>query len=85
MQQHQASMGGLFGLGSALIGALPFSDARLKTDIKRVGRTDGGVPVYTYRYKGDPVIHMGVMAQDVPEARVKDPSGYYRVDYSRVS
>lgn len=85
VQSHQARMGGLFGLGSALIGALPFSDKRLKTDIRRVGQTDGGTPVYTYRYKGDDVTHMGVMAQEVPEARVMDPSGYYRVDYSRVN
>lgn len=85
LQQHQARMGGLFGLGSALLGALPFSDRRLKEDIKRVGTTDGGTPVYTYRYKGDDVTHMGVMAQEVPEARVMDPSGYYRVDYSRVN
>ena len=84
MANYRAGMGGLFGLGSALIGALPFSDRRLKTDIRRVGMTDGGVPVYTYRYKGDSTVHMGVMAQDVPEARVKDPSGFFRVDYSRV-
>lgn len=84
MANYRAGMGGLFGLGSALIGALPFSDRRLKTDIRRVGTTDGGVPVYTYRYKGDSTVHMGVMAQDVPEARVMDPSGFFRVDYSRV-
>lgn len=82
---YQSGMGGLFGLGSALIGALPFSDARLKTDIRRVGQTDAGVAVYTYRYKGDETVHMGVMAQDVPEARVVDPAtGFYRVDYRRV-
>lgn len=85
LQQHQARMGGLFGLGSALLGALPLSDRRLKEDIKRVGTTDGGTPVYTYKYKGDNVTHMGVMAQEVPDARVMDPSGYYRVDYSRVN
>lgn len=85
LQQHQAGMGGLFGLGSALIGALPFSDARLKEDIRRVGHTDVGTPIYTYRYKGDDVVHMGVMAQEVPEARVMDTSGFYRVDYRRVN
>lgn len=83
---YQAGMGGLFGLGSALIGALPFSDARLKENIKRVGSTDGGTPIYVYNYKGDRTPHMGVMAQDVPQARVVDPeTGYYRVDYRRVS
>lgn len=85
LQSSQAAMGGLFGLGSSLLGMLPFSDRRLKEDIKRVGQTDAGVPVYTYRYKNDDVVYMGVMAQDVPEARVMDPSGYYRVDYRKVS
>lgn len=85
MAQHQAGMGGLFGLGSALIGALPFSDERLKENIRRVGHTDAGVDVYVYNYIGDPSVHMGVMAQDVPEARVVDPAtGYYLVDYRKV-
>lgn len=59
-------MGGLFQLGSAAILA---SDVRLKTDIKRVGTLDNGVPVYSYRYKagGPPMI--GVMAQDLAGVR----------------
>ncbi|HEY8385264.1 MAG TPA: tail fiber domain-containing protein [Porticoccaceae bacterium] len=87
LANYQAGMGGLFGLGAALIKAMPFSDERLKTDIRKVGETYGGTPVYTFRYKDDPTgtVYMGVMAQDVPEARVKDPSGYWRVDYSRVN
>lgn len=84
LQASQAKMGGLFGLGSALIGALPFSDERLKTDKERIGETDDGTPIYTYRYKDGGPVQMGVMAQDVPEARVKDPSGFYRVDYGKV-
>lgn len=80
---QQNMMGGLFGLASAGIGL--FSDRRLKTNIKRVGTTDGGTPIYTYNYKNGGPTHMGVMAQDVPEARMKDPSGYYRVDYGKVS
>lgn len=84
MANYQSGMGGLFGLGSALIGALPFSDRRLKTDIRRVGVTDAGAPVYTYRYKGDDTVHMGVMADEVPNAAVLDPSGFYRVNYAEV-
>lgn len=84
LQSHQAMMGGLFGLLGAGLSALPFSDERLKEDIERVGETDDGTPIYTYRYKGDHTVHMGVMAQEVPDARVMDPSGFYRVDYSRV-
>lgn len=82
VSQSNAAMGGLFGLGAAGIGL--FSDERLKTDVQRVGTTDGGVPVYTYRYVWGGPVHMGVMAQDVPEAAFGDPSGYLKVDYSRV-
>lgn len=86
LANYQGGLGGLFGLGTAAIGALPFSDERLKEDIERVGETDGGTPIFTYRYRDDPagVEHMGVMAQDVPEARVPDPSGFWRVDYGKV-
>lgn len=85
LANSQSAMGGLFGLGSALIGALPFSDERLKTDIRRVGETDGGTPIYTYRMKSGGPVQMGVMAQEVPNARVVDPdTGFYRVDYGRV-
>lgn len=84
LQNYQAGLGGLFGLGSALISALPFSDARLKTDIRRVGTTGAGIPIYVFRYIGDDAFHMGVMAQDVPDARVMDETGFYRVDYGKV-
>jgi hypothetical protein len=57
---------------AAMLAMLYFSDKRLKEDIKEVGKTEGGLPVYTYRFKGDPRTQMGVMAQDVekeqPEA-----------------
>lgn len=85
MQSRNAMMGGLFGLLSA-----PFamSDRRTKEDIRRVGITDGGVPVYTFRYKGDDMVHMGVMAQDLvdtqPDAVGVHPSGFLMVDYSKV-
>lgn len=78
---NNAMMGGLFGLGSSLIMA---SDERLKTDVRRVGQTDDGVPVYTYRYIWGGPIHMGVMAQDVPEAAVEMDNGYLAVDYGKV-
>lgn len=87
MQAYQSKMGGiggLFGLGGQLLGGI-FSDRRLKHDIKRIGTTDGGTPIYTFKYKGSDVVHMGVMAQDVPDAQIKDTTGYLRVDYARVS
>ena len=85
--QQQQNIGNF--LGTAATAASLFSDERLKEDVKRVGFTDGGLPVYTYKYKGDEVIHMGVMAQEVekisPEAVVEHASGYKMVDYGRVS
>ena len=75
-------MGGLFGLASAGIGLL--SDRRLKTDIRRVGQTDAGTPIYTYRYVWGGPVQMGVMAQDVPDAAFMTESGFLAVDYGEV-
>lgn len=75
------TMNGLFSLGS-----LFFSDRRLKTNIKHIGHTLGGVNVYSYDYVwGEPSI--GVMADEVkhiPGAVVKHTSGFDMVDYSKV-
>lgn len=79
-----------FGLGVAGL----FSDIRLKTDIKKVGRMNkskGGLPVYTYRYVDDPpnVRRMGVMAQEVaekrPEALGPTVDNFMTVDYGRLA
>jgi hypothetical protein len=78
-------MSGLYGLGAA--GLLALSDERMKEDITRVGVTDDGHNVYTFRYKGSPQVHMGVMAQEVeqttPEA-VREIDGIKYVDYGMV-
>lgn len=81
----QMLLGGMSGIGG-LIGAI--SDRRAKTDIRRVGTTDGGLPIYTYRYiNGDPVTYMGIMAQEAletqPEA-VIDTGAILLVDYTKV-
>ena len=64
------------------------SDARLKTDIKPVGATASGLPLYTFRYQGDSALYQGVMAQDVlqakPEAVITGARGFMAVDYSRI-
>jgi hypothetical protein len=60
--------GGMFGSQGAFSGLLGSSDRRLKTDIKRVDTHPSGVPVYAYRYKGDPKHYpkvVGPMAEDV--------------------
>jgi len=66
--QSQSLLGGLFGLGSALI----MSDKRTKENIKPVGEVMGN-KVYIYNYKADPnkTPQIGVMAQ---EAEKKNPS-----------
>ncbi len=83
LQNYQSGMSGMFGLGSALIGALPFSDRRLKYDIEPVGRLNNGQTVYLYTIDG--MRQIGVMADECkPEAIVIDPAtGYSRVDYDR--
>lgn len=89
MAQRNAMMGGLFGLAGSVGSAAIASDVRLKTDIKRVGSTDSGLPVYTYRYKAGGPVHMGVMAQDVaqsqPEALGPEVGGYMSVRYGALA
>jgi uncharacterized caspase-like protein len=64
------------------------SDIRLKQDIVQVGDTAGGLPLYRYRYIGDPTFYVGVMAQEVaervPEAVARGEDGYLEVDYGRL-
>lgn len=70
------------------LGAL--SDRRAKKDIRRVGKTDDGMPIYKFKYKGDPsgLTHMGLMAQDVEKEKpgaVGLAGGYKTVDYDRAT
>ena len=61
------------------------SDARLKTDILRVGTAANGLPLYQFRYLGQRTLYQGVMAQDVlahsPQAVSMLPGGYMAVNY----
>lgn len=93
MQNYSSGLGGLYGLaGAGILGGsmLLRSDRRAKHDIRRVGKTDEGTPIYTYKYKGDPnkATHMGVMAQELmkkrPAAVKKDATGMYAVNYAQV-
>ena len=83
--QRQNILGGLFGLGSA--GIFKWSDKRLKEDVEKVGETNDGQNIYSYRYKGDPTPQMGLMAQEVakkrPSAVRRSKSGLMAVDYDR--
>jgi hypothetical protein len=84
MGQWNNTMGGLFGMGAALL-----SDKRAKENIRKVGKTDDGLTVYTYNYKGDPKTHMGVMAQEAqkeqPDAVHKGKGGVLGVDYREIN
>lgn len=76
---------GLAGAGAASgLGWRPFSDRRLKTNIRRVG-TWRGYPWYAFHYVWGEA-SQGVMADEVnADAVIMDPSGYARVDYSRIA
>ena len=78
-------LGGLATLGSA---AIKFSDARLKSNISRIGSTPSGVPLYSWDWKDGSGSDTGVLAHEVahiPGAVLSDPSGYLKVDYSKIS
>jgi len=66
-----------------------FSDRRLKEDVQRIGEGDNGLPIYKYRYKGEPETHIGFMADEVekvrPDAVGLHPTGYKTVDYDRAT
>jgi hypothetical protein len=86
LQASQSGLGGLFGLAGSLGGMAiqKWSDARVKTDISRVGTLDNGLPVYSYRYAWGGPVEIGVMAQDVEKVRpeaVREIGGVKAVDY----
>ena len=79
-------MNGLFGLGTAAV--TKFSDRRLKRNIKRLGKSVGGLPLYTFRYIWGGPEQVGVMAQDVLKTRpdaVLKIGGYYAVNYGALT
>ena len=67
---NNSMLGSLAGLGGSILGAW-ISDRRMKTNIRRVGTTDNGLPVYTFNYVFGGPVQMGVMAQEV---ELVDPS-----------
>lgn len=75
--------GGLSTVGSGL-SSLFGSDERIKEDIEPIGQTYDGQTIHRYRYKGDPAVRMGLIAQEVeqhqPDA-VHSLGGIKAVDY----
>lgn len=83
MAQSQGLLGGLFGLGAAGIMA---SDRRVKKDINKVGETDGGQNIYSFRYKSGGPMQLGLMAQEVEKddpGAVVEIGGIKHVNYPR--
>lgn len=84
-QQKQGMLGGLFGLLGSGLSA--FSDERLKENVQDIGKTEDGLRVATYNYKGDARPQVGLIAQDVarkkPDAVKHHPSGFLMVDYGK--
>lgn len=71
------------------MGGSYLSDRRAKEDIVQIGEADNELPIYLFRYKGDPRFQIGFMAQDVekvhPEAVTTHPSGLKLVDYAQAA
>ena len=61
-----------------------FSDEKLKYDIRKVGKSNSGVNVYNFKYKGLEGTYQGVLAQEVPWASIDGEKGYKRVNYNKL-
>jgi len=86
----QTIFGGLQSLGSAfgqggplaplLSSLLPGSDRHLKTDIQHVGvHKPTGLPIYSYRYKGDPKNYPKVIGPMAEDAMKVNPGAVHTV------
>jgi hypothetical protein len=79
--------GSLLGSGG-LPALLALSDRNTKTDIKKL--TDGDIPMYSYRYKGDPKSYpkiVGPMAQDIGKkypSAIKKVGRYKTIDINNL-
>lgn len=89
---NNATTGGLFGLGSTVLGAglrygLPLigSDRRLKENIRHIGHTNDGQKLYAFNYIGLRRPEIGLMADEVEKVRpeaVHEVGGFKYVDYA---
>ena len=75
-----SAIGGLGGL-------FQLSDERVKEDKRKIGETNDGLGIYSYRMKGSPQTEIGLMAQEVkkkkPSAVRKGQDGLLRVNYEK--
>ncbi|MFS8145796.1 tail fiber domain-containing protein [Rhizobium sp. BR 249] len=65
-----------------------WSDRRLKRNIRRLGVSPAGIPIYAFRYIWGGPLFIGTMAQDLllirPDVVSQDATGYYTVDYAKL-
>jgi hypothetical protein len=86
---NNSLMSGLFSLGGAALMAPTgtFSDRRLKTNIKQIGKADNGLNIYSYKYVWGGPTQLGYMADEVekimPQA-VGESNGYKTVNYGMI-
>lgn len=90
LQNSNSALSGITGILGALGGGAitKYSDRRLKTGIRLIGRLANGLGVYSYRYRSAPgVPEIGLMADEVerinPAAVSRDSNGFAMVNYSR--
>lgn len=73
------------GAGGVITGGA--SDIRLKENIRRVGLTSSGFPVYAFNFKESDQTQLGVMAQEVEKTRpdlVYEVNGIKHVNYGGI-
>lgn len=88
-QSNNSMMGGLFGIGAALMPKIPWpSDIRLKRDVKLVGYSPTGLGIYEWNYIWGGPRYRGFMAHEVeslfPDAVTEIAGGFKAVRYDRV-
>ena len=79
---------GTGALSGSTTNTVQASDRRLKHDIKEIGTTHDGEPLYAFKYHGSDVTHYGPMAQNVEQRHPEDvglAGGYKTVDYDAVA
>jgi hypothetical protein len=83
-QQTQAARGSAIG---ALGRLFSLSDERAKDDKRKIGETEDGLGIYSFKYKGSPKTEIGLMAHEVkkrkPGAVKTTASGLMAVDYGK--
>lgn len=81
---------GVIDTGNSAYQQFEFSDRRAKTDIKKIGKAESGLNIYSFRLYGSPKTKIGVMSDEVrkvaPHAVRRDSrDGLDRVNYDAIS